>query len=709
MLTLSTSTTPPAEKKPHREPTAHERTRRTSFRPDIEGLRAIAVLLVVLGHAGVPFLTGGYVGVDVFFVISGFLITSLLLRELADTGSISIRRFYARRAVRLLPASAVVIVATVAAAWFWLPPTRFTSILTDAVASGFYAINYRLAVLGTDYLASDDEPSPLQHFWSLAVEEQYYIVWPLLLLSIAVMWRHRRGSMTGPVTVALVAVAGSSFYLSVVQTSASAPWAYFGIHTRAWELALGALLAVFAAQATRIPRVLAGPLGGVGVALIFGAAVLFDGATVFPGYLALLPVSGTVLVIAAGCADRGSVVHSLLGVKPMQWIGKLSYGWYLWHWPVLMIGPYALGVEASVPVNLGLVLLGLAISLASYRLIENPVRHRRSLTSKPWRGIGLGFALSSMVVVVSLLAGLVAPSTTGTGEETEIAVDELTQEDLTDALTAAAGVRNVPVNLTPSLDEVGADLPRTYPDRCHLDFDEVSTEASCRYGDPDADQTMVLFGDSHAAHWFPALESIATDQGWELVNLTKSACPASDVVTYSSLFKRDYDECEQWRDESLELMQDIEPDMVVMATSDASSPAEEENADQVWVDGFVDSFRTVADDDTELFYLADTPNFEEKVPDCVAANLDGVSRCTADQADVVLQPDRRDMVTEALDAEDVTVVDPLPWFCAADTCPVVLGNVLMYRDSHHMTSTYSEFISPLLSKALQITDDRDPA
>jgi len=706
---MSTSTTSSAETESERGTTLSRLTGGLSFRPDIEGLRAIAVLLVVLGHAGVPFLKGGYVGVDVFFVISGFLITSLLLRELARTGSISIRRFYARRAIRLLPASAVVIVATVTAAWFWLPPTRFTSILTDAMTSSFYAINYRLAVQGTDYLASDEEPSPLQHFWSLAVEEQYYIVWPVLLLLIGMAMRRRDRLTTRPIALALVVLAGASFYLCLAQTGTSAPWAYFGIHTRAWELALGALLAVFATHAARIPSALTGPLGGVGIAAIFTAAVTFDEATAFPGYLALLPVLGTVLVIAAGCADRGSRLRAVLSVRPMQLIGKLSYGWYLWHWPILMIGPHALGVEPSLPMNLGLVLLGLGVSVVSYRLIENPVRHQRVLTSKPWRGIGLGMALSSVVVALSLLAGLVAPSTTGTGEETEIAVEELTEVDLAEALAAAGTVDDVPVNLTPSLLEVGADLPATYPDRCHLDFDEVSTEADCRYGEPDGDQTMVLFGDSHAAHWFPALDSLATEQGWELISLTKSACPASNVVTYSTMFKRDYDECTQWRDDSLELIGDLEPDIVVMATSDASSPVDEEDNDQVWVDGFVDSFDSVAGEDTELFYLADTPNFEEKVPDCVAVNLDNVSRCNTDPGTAVLEPERREQVTEALDEEDVTIVDPLPWFCVADTCPVVVGNILIYRDSHHMTSTYAEFISPLLGEALHITNDQDPA
>src|SRR6266516_2089857 len=201
------------------------------FRPDIEGLRAVAILLVVLYHAGLPWLGGGYVGVDVFFVISGFLITSQLYDELAGTGRISIRRFYARRAVRLLPAATLVIAATVLASWLWLPPTRFREVAYDAVAASGYAINYRLAIEGTDYLAAARAPSPLQHFWSLAVEEQFYLFWPLLLLAAALWVRRRRrplaASVRRPEVLALLAVTLGSFAVGLWQTGAAAPWAYF--------------------------------------------------------------------------------------------------------------------------------------------------------------------------------------------------------------------------------------------------------------------------------------------------------------------------------------------------------------------------------------------------------------------------------------------------------------------------------------------------
>jgi peptidoglycan/LPS O-acetylase OafA/YrhL len=306
-------------------------TSRLEYRGDIEGMRAVAVLLVVIGHASIGWLAGGYVGVDVFFVISGFLITSLLTKELASTGNISIRHFYARRALRLLPASTLVLLATLIAAWSWLSPLRFTDTVRDIVASAFYVINFRLADIGTDYLASADPPSPVQHFWSLAVEEQFYLFWPVLIL-LATLWSRRRGQARFDLlAVVLATLTVSSLALSWFVTRQSAPWAYFGTHTRAWELGIGAMVALGAPKLERIPRVAAELAAWTGLAAIITAAVVYDEYTPFPGIAALVPVGGAALLIAAGC--RTSAAGRLLAVAPMRVLGKLSYGWYLWHWP----------------------------------------------------------------------------------------------------------------------------------------------------------------------------------------------------------------------------------------------------------------------------------------------------------------------------------------------------------------------------------------
>ncbi|MEV6703587.1 acyltransferase, partial [Streptomyces sp. NPDC051453] len=338
-------------------------------RPDIQGLRALAVTLVVLGHAGVTRLSGGYVGVDVFFVISGFLITSSLLRELSATDRISIRAFYARRALRLLPASALVVLVTLAGSWLFLSKVRFAEYMSDAFASALYAVNFRLAATGTDYLAEGSPPSPFQHFWSLAVEEQFYLLWPLLLLLGRRLSRRRRALLATP----LVALCVVSFGLSVHVTGRSAPWAYFGSHTRAWELGAGALVALALLRPPRLPAGVAVAMTWAGLACVIAAALRFDADTPFPGTAAVVPVVGAALVIVGGTSPAWPGARRMLTARPVTWLGGVSYSWYLWHWPFLVIGPKALDRPAGTHLELALGAAALLPAWLTLRLVENPV------------------------------------------------------------------------------------------------------------------------------------------------------------------------------------------------------------------------------------------------------------------------------------------------------------------------------------------------
>ncbi|EFL29607.1 acyltransferase [Streptomyces viridochromogenes DSM 40736] len=380
-----------------------------TLRLDIQGLRAVAVGLVVLSHAGVSQVSGGYIGVDVFFVISGFLITSLLLRELATIGRVSVRSFYARRVLRLLPSSSLVIAVTLGGTWLFLSKARFAEYAGDALASALYAVNLRLAAAGTDYLAHNSPPSPFQHFWSLAVEEQFYLVWPLLLL---LAWRVARGRRR-LVAVPLGVLCLGSFAASLLVTNSSAPWAYFGSLTRAWELAAGALLALGTGRLKRLPAALAAPLTWLGMACVMLAAVWYDDATPFPGYHALLPVAGTALVLAGGCVPTPHGAGLLLERRPLVWVGGLSYGWYLWHWPLLVIAPAALGRAdgtADVPLALGLCAAALGLAWLTLRLVEDPVRFHRAFRRRPRRALVLGAALSAGASALSLTATAVPPT-----------------------------------------------------------------------------------------------------------------------------------------------------------------------------------------------------------------------------------------------------------------------------------------------------------
>ncbi|SUA43631.1 O-acetyltransferase OatA [Nocardia africana] len=312
---------------------------RDGFRPDIEGMRAVAVVAVVLFHAGIPGFSGGFVGVDVFFVISGFLITGILWRDVRAGGTVELARFYGARARRLLPAAGIVVVATAIGAAVLLPPLQARQVLGDGIASALYVGNNRLALRGTDYLAANEPPSPFEHFWSLGVEEQFYLVWPVLIVASAWFVRRRRTGSAAPLPylIVLAVVAALSFTISLFWTGTLPPWAYFSLPARAWELATGGLVALSVAVWSRLPRSVAAPAGWIGLVLVVVACTHFDSRTPYPGSAALIPVMGAALMIVSGCAGARFGVGRLLARGPVRAVGGLSYTWYLWHWPVLLL------------------------------------------------------------------------------------------------------------------------------------------------------------------------------------------------------------------------------------------------------------------------------------------------------------------------------------------------------------------------------------
>ena len=362
------------------------------FRPDIEGMRAIAVALVILFHAyHIPF-TGGFVGVDVFFVISGFLITSLLLKERTRTGRVSIAGFYARRVRRILPASTLVVVVTLFASYHWLGFITGNSVANDAKWTEIFAANLHFGIVGTDYFGAQLPPSPLQHMWSLGVEEQFYLAWPGLFLLLALLARGAKHRII--LGAALVSITAASLVWSLYETAVNQTWAYFSPLTRAWELALGAFVAVltpFIKEHSRrwLPHILA----IVGLAGIGLAAVIFTPETRYPGSAVMLPVVGSALLIAAGCANERTVVGRMLSVRPMQWIGARSYSMYLWHWPLLIIPVQYATKALSAVETTGWVLLTIVASAITYRLVENPVRRARMLTQRTGWTLVLGLVL----------------------------------------------------------------------------------------------------------------------------------------------------------------------------------------------------------------------------------------------------------------------------------------------------------------------------
>jgi peptidoglycan/LPS O-acetylase OafA/YrhL len=372
------------------------------FRPDIEGMRAIAVGLVLLFHGyGKPFF-GGFVGVDVFFVISGFLITSLLLHEQIKDGRISIGRFYARRVRRILPASALTVLVTIVATYKLLGFISGNEVADAAKWTAVFTANFHFALIGTDYLGSRLPPSPLQHMWSLGVEEQFYLVWPSLFLLLAVTARlSRRRNVFRVLATSLLVVVGASLAWSVIQTSSNATWAYFSPLTRAWELALGALIAVIGPAVSRVPRWAYQVAALLGLAGIVVSALALTPSMPFPGWRVAIPVVSSALLIWAGCGNPQTVVGRALSIRPMQWLGARSYSLYLWHWPILMIGAQYVGHHLSNWQNSALLLAAVAASAITFRLVENPVRNSRLLKSRTGLTLVIGVVLILLTIAVA--------------------------------------------------------------------------------------------------------------------------------------------------------------------------------------------------------------------------------------------------------------------------------------------------------------------
>lgn len=665
-----------------------------TFRPDIEGMRAIAVLTVVLYHAKLG-IRGGYVGVDVFFVISGFLITRQLLGSVARGGIRALPGFYARRMRRLLPAAATVVIATVVVARFWAPVLSVRSIALDGVFTTFYGLNYRLAVEGTQYMNQGANASPLLHFWSLGVEEQFYVVWPVLILLVTAIGRRYARPLLFVVLVALTAI---SFRLSVEVTRTSAPWAYFSLHTRAWELSLGALVAVAAPQLARLPRVVTAPLGWLALVTVVASAFVFTDTTPYPGSLAAVPVGAAAVLIACGCGRRGPA-ERLLAEPLLQCLGRVSYSWYLWHWPMLVLAPMIVGHPLDWMGRLGIVWLSLAAAVVSYFLIENPVRH----AFRPnWAGLSLGVVLSGAVVTAAALVLTHLPSMTGRGADAHLvtasAATPAYVTQMQKAVADGVATRAVPRNLTPTAAKAKYDLPPADGTNCHAEY-AVIDQGPCVYGDPAGTHTAVLVGDSHADMWLPAFAAAGRTEHWRIVDWTKSSCPVASITVFSSALNRTYTECDAWRSKVLTRIAALKPDLVFV--SDSENVVGADVSPERWSAANLTTLQTLRRTTTaRVELLQDVPVPAYSMPDCVAQHLDNAQSCTFATDKAYSFPARHRQLAKDAKAAKFPVIDPERWICTSDRCPAIVGNLLVYRDDTHLTAKFSAWLAPMVAPLL---------
>nr|WP_301539746.1 acyltransferase family protein [Nocardioides sp. zg-DK7169] len=659
-------------------------------------MRALAVLAVVAYHAGMPGISGGFVGVDFFFVLSGFLITSLLLAEHARTGTVSLRGFWAWRARRLLPASTLVLLATGLAAALWMPVLDRRSIAHDIGWSALFSANWRFAQQQTDYLAQDRTSSPVLHFWSLGVEEQFYVVWPLLVVAIGLLVARaglRRHLRTAYLLVfALVVVV--SFAWCLHQTGVSQPYAFFGTPARAWQLGMGALLAAAVpllrlGRRTRVGLGLAG-LAGYAVALV-ALEESGAGGFAYPGFLALLPSLAALALIAGGTdgpSGSPTLLSRALSIRPLQWLGDLSYSWYLWHWPVLVILPYAVG-DGSWPWRVLAVALSLLAAWGSYVLVEQPLRRARLLVVRPWRSIAFGGALVALVAVpVTVLA---AARTDGVVE-------------LRDGRT---------VTLVPNPAVAASDVFSMRQRGCDLDYEasELGDLGACGFGDAEGERSVVLLGDSHAVQVFPGLEVAARAEGWQLWSWTKSACPVADVTKLDRALGRAFEECDTFREAILDEVVEASPDLVVLGmASDNVRVVDRGSGEQLdarasreaVVAGLRSTVQRLTDAGVPVLMVADLPAARVSPPSCLV-ETGRVADC--------LVPARRGVRVEkaALAGIDgAELLDLRRGVCRDRVCTPVRGDTLVYRDTNHITRTYALTLAPRFRAVLARQDTDRP-
>lgn len=650
---------------------------RLGYRSDIEGLRAVAILLVVAAHARLSHLAGGFVGVDVFFVLSGYLITGLLIQEIHATGRLDLRLFYARRLRRLLPGLLLMLFGACVLGRMLLAPDQRMDQAGAAAGAALWLSNFVFAFGNMDYFGASADSNLFLHTWSLGVEEQFYLVWPLLLVFIAGA-RQGRGHLLRP-TKAILAM---SFVL-VLSLALSALWmrhqpllAFYMMPSRAWQFALGALVFLLfgspAASATLARYRTARPLhaiGWIGLVAILGAAMLIDGRTPYPGVWALCPSLGAAAVLASGAHAPNRAVGRLLSLQPMQAIGRVSYAWYLWHWPILLLGATVLDMH-SVTTRMALVGLSLVLAAVSYHVVEKPIRTHAGLLKRP--GIAIAAALALMILGNALA---------------------LRWHNAARRYMASAEMQR--------FEKARVDGPAIYFQGCDEWYfsDRVKL---CTYGADDAAHTAMAIGDSVALQWFPAYAKLFVKPGWRLIVATKSSCPMVDEPFYYARIGREFSECDRWRDALLTQIATLRPDVVILGSTYTSAFSREQ-----WTSGTSRVLDRLAPASGQVFIMRSTPVLAFNGPSCLEPRsalykaLSPHAACTSPAHNADSDNVFRWLGFAAQRFANVKMLDMTAAICPDGICHAERDGLIVFRDTQHLTATYAATLAPQLIRQLQ--------
>ena len=660
----------------------------TRRRSDIEGLRAVAALLIAVYHIWFGTVSGG---VDVFLLLTGFLITGSLVRAMERDGRIAFGAFWSKLVKRLFPSGAVVLAAILVGAHLFVPRSRWTEIIGDVQASALYYGNWHLALGSVDYMAENAAASPVQHFWSLAVQGQFYLLWPVLITGAALLARWLGRSVRPAALVAVAAVFASSFGYSLWITASEPVWAYFDTGARLWELALGGVLALVVHR-VRLPRWMRLAAGWIGLVALAVCGLVISDSLPYPGYASLWPTLAALLIIVAGSEGENDPLSAnrLLGRRPLTWLGGHAYTLFLWHWPILVFYLEITGLERP-SLSGGLLILGVsfAAALATSRLVDGGVtRLTRVRTAPSW-----SLAAGVLFVVPVLVAGLVW--------EQSIERDRRLRMELSSNPLAYPGAA---VHLSPDL---AANLPSlpVYPDtstalrdtvdqtrECNALIDETELR-SCVFGEPDSEYTVVLTGSSHARHWFQALRTMAERHGWRLTVMTKNACQfSSEPQTYRG---EPYTECTEWNEQVMEELARTRPDAVfALGTLSQRGDGGEEHVP----DGFVERWHQLDELGTDVVAVRDTPRFGFNVAECVDRN--GTEGCAEDRDYSMAERSPFEELSEEGVPDNTRFLDMTDYLCDETVCHGVIGNQLAYYDTNHFSYAFSQSLAVVMEPYL---------
>jgi peptidoglycan/LPS O-acetylase OafA/YrhL len=706
------------------------------FRPDIEGLRAVAVVFVILSHLQLSgnLFSGGFVGVDIFFVISGYLITSLLMHEYSKnakankgSGWISLRTFYFRRVRRLLPAAILVLFTTVLFSYIFLNSVKAGQTLKDSLFAFFFLANLNLISQNTDYFQQGFESGPLQHFWSLSVEEQYYLIFPTLFLITVVLnglkigkyrlrWRKRLALVVGTLTTV-------SLIWSIIQSNASPVSGYFSSLTRAWEIGVGSLLAIGIFKGVpKESRLLNTVLGSAGVFGIFLSLIIFNNGSLFPGFNALLPTISTCCLIYVGASSSQSVVTRLLSTKVFTFVGKISYSLYLWHLPILILIPQFLEPALSQSVSRVILLIPIfLLSILTYFFIERPMRtvnppakwevRSRSLKDQTLEKFNQIEVSLLILIVISLTVGVLysngtlrvpksdqqiseaselnaQPTVSPTAEAIKPEVDEyqqalaLWQEQLSSGLN----ITTIPNGLNPPLAAQSGYAPGEWGECLN------SRIPSCTTGLADAKKIAVVVGDSYASAIFPMVSNALNNSEWQVIGIFRAECMIADVVP---IIKGKIDnECSNYRKSWFNYLKSLKPDLVILSDNfdaEFSVPTTGSTSLGYWQTKLGESLKIVTSSSKNVIYFTAAPTVKA-LQDCVVANVDIGEGCVGKPS---ARNTKRQIAATVANSYGARSIDSREWTCVFQGCPPIVGNVAVYTDGAHFTRQFVMTLAPL--------------